>query len=432
MTRRALALGALAVCAGLAFVATFRTLPCSAAVERTQLPNGSALILRRDATLPMVAIELWFRAPSIGFRSPVIGLSRYAATAIAASSQGRSPSIGQLIKGLGGRFTISANADAVSVAASIPAQSERKVLRALTTAYFTPTLSPQSMRSALREVAIAGAQQQLDPQATLHDALFSQLFISGPAHYATVPASASALTRVSLSELKSFAARAFRSTNAILTVAGYAPENLAASVAGRAARPSMENPVDSTPAQAPSATTRTYGEDAIGLAWLGPPIRDVKAATALDFIADYLFRIDTGTVERLSRDDAADSFVSGQFVTLHDPGVMVVEMAGRQIDRLQAHVEDQLAQIKHPLSQPAFDAARTAFEYHILSDTESPLAMADNFGWYAVEGDPLYAPSDDGAKYLQAAQSLDPGYIARVAQQYLGQPTIVRLRANPK
>ncbi|MBV8117095.1 MAG: insulinase family protein, partial [Candidatus Eremiobacteraeota bacterium] len=249
MTRRALALGAFALSAGLALVCSFRILPCSAAVERTQLANGSALIVRRDASLPMVAIELWFRAPSIGFRSPVIGLSRYAATAIAASPQEHSPSISQLIKGLGGRFTIGANADAVSVAASVPAQSARQVLRALTTAYFTPALSQKSMRSALREVAIAGAQQQLDPEATLHDALFSQLFISGAAHYATVPNSASALSHVSFGELKAFAARAFRSTNAILTVAGYAPENVGISVAGHPARQAMENPVDSTPAQ---------------------------------------------------------------------------------------------------------------------------------------------------------------------------------------
>ncbi|MBV8726317.1 MAG: insulinase family protein [Candidatus Eremiobacteraeota bacterium] len=432
MTLRARTLGAFILCAGFAAVLFFTTSSGIAAVERTQLSNGSALIVRRDATVPIVAIELWFRAPSIGFRAPVVGLSRYAATTIAASPQGSAPSVSQLIKSIGGRFSISAYADAVSVAASVPADQERVVLRALTRAYFTPILSAGSMRMALREVAIAGTQQQLDPQATLHDALFSQLFTGGPAHYATVPTNANTLSRVSLAELKAFASRAFRSTNAIATVAGHATDNLAASFAGRAAHEPMDNPVDSTPARAPSTATRSYGEDAVGLAWLGPAIHDVKAATALDFISDYLFRNDTGVVARISRDDAPDSFLSGQFITLHDPGVMVVEMAGKQVDRLQAHVEDQLQQIKHPLSQRAFDDARTAFVYHIMTDTETPLAMADNFGWYAIEGDPLYAPSDDGAKYLQVAQSLDPRYVAKIAQQYLGPPTVVRLRAAQK
>ncbi len=431
MMRSARALGAIALCAGLTLALLSNVQrPCAAAVERTQLPNGSALILRRDAAVPMVAIELWYRAPSIGFHAPIVGLSRYAATAIAASAQGRSLSLSQLIKSLGGRFVINAYADAVSIAASVAANDQSRVFRALTQAYFTPQISAQGMRAALREVAVAGTQQQLDPQATLHDALFAQLFTGGPAHYAAVPVSANALTHVSPTELKSFAARAFRSTNAIVTVAGDAAGNVAPEVTGRRSGLAMENPVDSIRASGPTTTSRSYGEDAIGYAWLGPPIRDVKAATALDFIADYLFRAESGTVARMSRNDAPDSFLSGQFITLHDPGVMVVDMSGKQLDQLQAHVDDQLQQIKRPLAQHAFDQARVAFEYHILTDTESPLAMADNFGWYAVEGDPLYAPSDDGAKYLQTMQSLDPGYVARIAQQYLGTPTIVRLRAS--
>ncbi|MBV8689174.1 MAG: insulinase family protein [Candidatus Eremiobacteraeota bacterium] len=432
MTRRARVLGAFWWCAGLWLALLCTASPAHAAVERTQLPNGSALIIRRDAAVPLVAMELWFRAPSIGFHTPIIGLSRYAASAIAASPQGREPSLSTLIKNLGGRLVINAYADAVSVAVSVPADQQRRVLRAVTRAYFTPIISTQAMRTAVRDVAIAGTQQRLDPQATLHDALFSQLFSGGAAHYATVPTNANALSRVSLPELKSFATRAFRSTNAIVTVAGRAPDNLAADFSGRSSGQPMENPVDSVPAGQPTTSTRTYEEDAVGYAWLGPPIRDVKAATALDFIADYLFRADTGVVAQLGRADAADTFLSGQFITLHDPGVMMIEMAGKQIDRLQAHVEDQLQQIKRPLSQSVFDRARTAFQYHILSDTESPLATADNFGWYAVEGDPLYAPSDDGAKYLQVTQSLDPGYVARIAQQYLGSPTVVRLKAGVK
>ncbi|MBV9402767.1 MAG: insulinase family protein [Candidatus Eremiobacteraeota bacterium] len=432
MTPRARELGARTLCAGVLSALFFAPCPGNANVERTQLPNGSALIARRDSSVPMVAIELWFRAPSIGFHSPIIGLSRYAATAIAASAQGRAPSLSALLKSLGGRLAINAYADAVSIAVSVSADQERAVFRALTRAYFTPIISAPAIRTALRDVAIAGTQQQLDPQVTLHDALFSQLFTGGPAHYATTPSNANPLSRVSIAELRNFAARAFRSSNAIVTVAGQTPINFANEISGKSTGAPMENPIDSIPARQTTSTTRSFAEDAVGYAWLGPPILDEKAATALDFIADYLFRAETGTVSQLSRQDAPDTFLSGQFITLHDPGVMMIEMAGKQVDRLQAHVEDQLQEIKRPLSQSTFDRARTAFQYHILSDTESPLAIADNFGWYAAEGDPLYAPSDDAGKYMQVTQSLDPAYVARIAQQYLGQPTVVRLSASRK
>jgi len=432
MTFGARAPGAAAICAVFALIFFSSNERCAAAVQRTQLPNGSNVIVRRDLAVPVVAVELWFRTPSVGFRAPVVGLSRYAATAIAASAPRGGISLSDLIKSLGGRLVISAYADAISVAASVPAGSERRVLRALSAAYFTPLLSASAMRSALRDVAIAGAQQQLDPEANLHDALFGQLFTSGPAHYPTLPASAAALSRLSLAQLREFAQRAFRSSNAIVTAAGHAGDDLTANLIGRADERAMEGPVDSLPARAATMTTQAYGEDAIGLAWLGPSIRDTRAATALDFIADYLFRADTGTVARATGRDADESLLSGQFITLHDPGVMLVEIAGKQLDRLQAQVQEQLDRIKQPLPQRAFDEARTAFAYHILSDTETPLAMADNFGWYAVEGDALYAPSDDGAKYLQTLESLDPAFVAQVARQYLGQPTRVHFTAARK
>lgn len=433
MTHGAGAVCGAAIRAGSLLLFSFLCLSAGyAAVDRSQLPTGSTLIVRRDATVPTVAIELWFRVPSTGFGNPIVGLSRYAATAIAASKSSDGMSVSQLIKGIGGRFLISAYPDAVSIAASVPAGTERRMLRALTRAYFSPILAADATRGALRDVVVAGTQERLDPEATLHDALFAQLFTSGPAHYAALPSNGAALGRVSLAELRQFAARAFRSSNAVLTVAGDAPADLSASVtAGRVDGRAMESVLDSTRAPA-TTTTKPYAEDAVGLAWFGPPISDARAATALDFIADYLFRADTGVVARADRAEAGDALLSGQFVTLHDPGVMLVEMAGKQLDLVRAHVEEQIERIKHPLSENDFAAARRAFEYHILSDSETPLSTADNFGWYALEGDPLYAPSDDGAKYLQSVESLDPAYVARVAQQYLGTPTVVQLKAGSK
>jgi len=434
MTSRAGAGRGAASWAGLALLFWFCTFcVADAAVERTRLPVGSTVILRRDATVPTVALELWFRAPSTGFGSPTVGLARYAATAIAASSSGDGLSVSQLIKSVGGRFLISVYPDAVSIAASVPGGTEIRVLKALTTAYFSPNLNADAMRSALRDVVVTGTQELLDPEAALHDALFAHLFSSGPAHYATLPPNGSLLSHVSLVELRQFAARAFRSSNAVLTIAGDAPASVSANVAaGRVDGLAMVGPLDSTPAPGATTSTEPYAEDALGLAWLGPPISDPKAATALDFIADYLFRADTGVVTRASLVEAPDAVLTGQFVTLHDPGVMLVEIEGKQLELVRNSVQEQLERIKRPLTQSAFEAARRAFEYHVLSDAETPLAAADNFGWYAVEGDALYAPSDDGAKYLQAAESLDPAYVARIAQQYLGTPTVVQLKASRK
>jgi predicted Zn-dependent peptidase len=87
-------------------------------------------------------------------------------------------------------------------------------------------------------------------------------------------------------------------------------------------------------------------------------------------------------------------------------------------------VDDALASIRVPLAPAAFEAARRRFIYHILSDSETPAAQADTYGWYAVEGDPAYAPGEDGmaGRYLSAAEALTPAFVAATAAKYLNRP----------
>lgn len=401
-------------------------------IERAHLPVGSTLIVRRDPTVPTVAIEVWFRAPSTGFETPVPGLARYAALAIGASRSGANRSLSEQVRDLGGRFAVTAYADAISIAISVPAGTEARMLKALSRAYFTPVFSPEGMRSALRDVVVAASQKKFDPDAFLHDAVFSALFSAGPAHYSTLPATTPEISRVTEAELQSFARRAFRSSNAVIALAGNVQADIAFAVDGRVDGQAMEAPFDSTPAAAPAAAATTFAEDATGLGWIGPPIADAKAATALDFIADYLFRPETGTVARASDLDSSDVFLTGQFITLHNPGVLLVEIAGKNYPAVRDRVESAITAMHSPLAPQSFSAALSAFEYHIRADSETPLNQADNFGWYSVEGDPAYAPSDDGAKYIALIHSLDAAYVARVAAQYLVHPVVITAKGTEK
>jgi predicted Zn-dependent peptidase len=402
-------------------------------MQRTNLPYGSQLIVRRDASVPTVAVELWFRAPSIGFEEPTPGLSRYAATAIAASKIAGGQSLSDAVKSVGGRLGISAYPDTISIAASVPSGSETRIIKAMTGAFFSQVLTPEGMRSGLRDVVVAGTQKRFDVEETLRDGIFGMLFATGPFHYSTVPPNATALGHVSEDSLRAFAARVFRSSNAVLAVAGNTQADIAAAVAGaRADGQSMEAPIEAVPLSAPVSQAASYAEDAVGLGWVGPPIADAKAATALDFIADYLFRSESGTVARPLAVSSPDTFLSGQFITLHNPGVLLVEIAGKNRDDVRAQVLGAIEKMRTPLGAAQFASALSAFEYHVLADSQTPLTQADNFGWYSVEGDALYAPSDEGQRYLHTAQSLDSAYVAHVAQQYLGTPSVLLLTGPSK
>jgi predicted Zn-dependent peptidase len=172
------------------------------------------------------------------------------------------------------------------------------------------------------------------------------------------------------------------------------------------------------------------------LGWAGPPIADEIEATAFDFIADYLFYPDTGVVQKAVRDSG--SSVVGTFVTYHDPGVFLLTSTGGDQAAVRSAVDAALAAIRRPLDETTFIAARNQFVYHILSDGETPSALADTYGWYAVEGNAAYTPGEGGANgaYLAAAGALTPAFVAATAAKYLDRPgaviTIVPSAVRPK
>lgn len=404
-----------------------------AAAQTAQLPatgslqGGGIYVMRRDPLAATTAMELWFRAPSAGEGAQYPGISRLAITAIAASRPPHGTSLSELVNRFGGTLTINVYPDIVMVGVSVPSWDAPEVLRSLTSAYFSPSLSAEGMKAALRDCAVAAAQTRFDAERTLQDALFANLFSAGPARYAPTPATAADFTKIPQDAVQAFARRSFRQNNAVLSVAGAVDPNVLANVrAGNAGAP-MDAPYDSTPAAAPGSSTKSAYVAGVGFAWAGPPIADAKSATAMDFIADYLFDNQYGTVAQAIQKANADTFVNGQFITLHNPGVLLVTVSGTSSDAVRKQVTDAVAAMQQPMAEKTFASARTAFEYHLFSQTQTPLSRADNFGWYTVEGNSTYAPGSASGEYLKAVESLDPAFIAQAARTYLQHPAIVQL-----
>jgi predicted Zn-dependent peptidase len=393
------------------------------------LPHGGAYLLYRDPTVGSTAIDLWFRAPGAGYGNSQPGISRLAATAAAAAPLESGTSLVALVRSLGGRLAINVYPDIVGISTTVPASSGRRVVAAISAAYFSPSLDADALKTAQRDAAVLSIQERYSPDDLIHDKLFEQIFAGGPAHFPPLPDTVEALTKISLSDVSSFAQRAFRSANATMTLAGNAdPAWLTAVTAGRPG-PS-DAPISSPVAPDPAAATNASGMVAgTGIAWLGPPISDQRAATAMDFIADYLFRDQTGTISK-ALDPTGDAYVNGQFITLNDPGVMLVTIGGNNAAAIKARVLDAVQKLQRPLDAKSFAAARERFLFDLASDTQTPREQADNLGWYAAEGNATYAPSGDSGSYWKAAQSLDPGYVASVVKQYLSHPVVVNMQAT--
>jgi predicted Zn-dependent peptidase len=397
--------------------------------------GGGTFIVRPAAGAPVAAIELWYRAPSTGFGAkPAPALARLAAQLVAASKPIVGDSLGKTVADAGGRLAITVYSDSVSISAVVPAAAARNVVKTLTTAYFAPVVTDDGYRTARRDVAQEAQISSYDPETVVRDAVFGQLFASGPQHFPALGEPKDVL-QISFADAKAFATRAFRSQNAILVVSGAVDPSIAAAAVGGRAEDSGAGPeAAATPGLAGAAqpVTKNFAEEVGGYGWVGPGIADTREATAMDFIADYLFRSDGGSVTKVVAEKYPEAFLLGQFITLHDPGVMLVVYSAKgNTAALRPLVDAGLAQVQKPMDPAAFTHALDAFKYHLLTDLQTPTQMADNFGWYSVEGAPEYAPGADGDRgaYFQAADTLTPDFVAAVAVKYFtATPVVVTLR----
>ncbi len=421
-------LGATVAAAMFVCASAFFAAPCGATEsmqQRGPLPRGGSYVLDPNPAVGAAAIGLWFRAPGAGYDNASPGISRLAATAAAVAPLASGKSLVDLVRSLGGDLNINVYPDIVGIGVVVPSPAARRVVAAMTAAYFAPAIDVSAVKTAQRDAAVLAVQQRYSVDLALHDLLFKQIFSSGPAHYSPLPDSVAQIARIAPDSVGTFAKRAFRSANAVLTLAGNVDASSISAVTDGSGDTAMDAPYDSMLSGATSTTTASGAVGGVGMAWVGPPISDEKAATALDFVADYLFRDETGSIARAI--GARDAFVVGQFITLHNPGVMLVTIGGADQKTAKQQVLDQLAKMESPMDAQTFGAAREAFLYHIASDTQTPQERADNLGWYAVEGSGGYAPGDAAGEYERNARALDPQYVSDVVRKYLGTPVTVNL-----
>jgi predicted Zn-dependent peptidase len=398
--------------------------------ETGSLPRGGSYVFYPDTTVATAAIGLWFRAPGAGYDDATPGIANLAATAAAVVPLASGKSLYALVHTVGGELNIQVFPDIVGIGAVVPAPAARRVVAAMTAAYFAPSVDDAAVKTARANAAVLGVQQRYESDTLLHDLLFKQIFASGPARYPTLPTTVSQLTSISTSQIGAFAKRAFRAENAVLTLTGNVDLSSITAITDGHGPGAMDSPYDSRVTASPASTTASGAIDGVGLAWVGPPIADERAATALDFVADYLFREQTGVVSKDLDQAQSDALVIGQFITLHDPGVMVVTIAGSHEKQTEQNVLAALQTLEQPLDAQTFTAAREAFLYHVATDTQTPQQRADNLGWYSTEGNLEYAPGIVKGNYERAARTLDPQFVAEVVRHYLRNPVVVTLVAT--
>jgi predicted Zn-dependent peptidase len=408
----------------------------------TVLSDGLTTQVRHATASGAVALEVWIRCPANGWSSLQPGIARLTALALIGAKSGGS-SLRDAVRMQGGQLSISVFQTATEIAILAPSQAAPRLQDELMRRVFHPAIDAQALSDAKVRLAEEQAAAAQSTPEVLRDGVFAALFSGGPLRDSTF-GDTQALKAATLADVRDFAARAYAGANAAVIALGNGdPATLAMHLAANAPPPSSATTLPSSPSgsapAAPVAIASTLADvPGVALAWTGPPIADQRAATAMDFLSDYLADQHAGLFARAALAVNRDAAINGQFVTLENPGVFFVSATGPNVDpgAMGNALRSALAPVlARPLPASDFARALSAYETRLLRQMDSPQGLADNYGWYFAQGAPSYAPSATdanlGGAYFGNAASLTADYVRDVARKYLGAaPVIITLVPN--
>jgi len=402
----------------------------------TTLSDGLTTEVRHATGSGAVALEVWVRCPADGWSSTQPGIARLTALAVLAAKDGGT-SLRDAVRARGGQLGISIFQTATEFAVLSPADQAPALEDALVRAVFRPVIDGAALDDARTRLAAEQADSAQSSQSVLRDKVFAAMFSTGPLHDSTLGDS-QLLQTATLNDVRDFAARSYvASASAVVALGNGDTAALNAHLAPAAPAASTalaipDSPIATAPAQPIQVTSPNVDVPGVALAWTGPPITDERAATAMDFLSDYLADQQSGTFALAASATTAGSAIQGQFVTLERPGVFFVTASGTGVDpatmetALRGALDPVLAR---PLARDQFSRAIAAYETRLLRQMDSPQGLADNYGWYFAQDAPAYAPSATdatmGGAYFAAAASLTPDFVHDVARRYLGAAPIV-------
>lgn len=410
-----------------------------------QLQNGLTMVARKAGAAPVIALEVWIRCPSNDYDSSRPGIARLAAMALLDERSATSLSLRDATHIAGGQISVSVYYESTEIAILAPSYAAPALLDKLGATVARAYIDQTAFDSARTRLAAAQAAASEMPDQQLRDTLFAQMFASGPLHDSTY-GDPKSLRDMTLQDVTKFLGRAYVPASEIAVAVGdqapseVVPHMSAFSASGVPSQP-MPNSVVAKFAGAPFAIhSEQAAVGGVALGWVGPPISDERAATAMDFLSDYLTHPGDGTLVTTVAAVDSEADFSGQFITLRNPGVFFLTVAGTQFDpaTLPGVLRDAVqSALGHEFSKADFAQARDAYATHLLRDMQTDEGLADNYGWYFAQGALPYSPSATdlalSGDYFSRVSSLTPDYVYSIAKKYLlVNPTIVVLpRSTP-
>jgi zinc protease len=407
------------------------TAPVQISMETYKLDNGLTVVLSRDTSVPVVAVNLWYHVGS-GNEEP--GRTGFAHLFEHMLFQG-SENVGddehfRLIQEAGGTLNGSTNTDRTNYFQAVPSNFLERVLwqEADRMGFLLPAMTQEKLDNQ-RSVVQNERRQNYDnaPYGLAFETLAAALYPAGHPYSWTTIGSLDDLNAASMEDVQSFFRSYYGPNNASLAIVGdFDPEQAKRWVqryfGGIAAGP----PIDRPRPQPVRLTEekRVVLEDRVQLPRLyitWPTVAQYEAGDAdLNVLGNVLAGGRSSRLyQRLVYQDQVAQFVNanqssrplaGQF------SITVQARPGVDLSRVLAIVDEEVARLlAEPPTEREIQGARNNLEAAFIQRMQTNLGRADQLNAYATfTGDPAFIERDY-ARY----SAVTPASVHEAARRYL-------------
>jgi zinc protease len=405
-------------------------------IETYRLANGLNVILSRDASVPVVAVNLWYHVGSGDERPGRTGFAHLFEHMMFQGSQ----HVGddehfRLIQEAGGTLNGTTNTDRTNYFQAVPSNFLERVLwqEADRMGFLLPSMTQEKLDNQ-RSVVQNERRQNYDnaPYGLAFETLAAALYPAGHPYSWTTIGSLEDLNAASLDDVQDFFRQYYVPNNASLSIVGdfdpaqtkrWVERYFGGLPAGRAIERPRPAPVQL------SGERQVLLEDRVQLprlyvAW-PTPAQYQPGDAELDVLANVLA---SGRSSRLYRRLVHEEQIA-QFVTASQSsrplagqfGIVVQARPGVDLTRVLAIVDEEIARlVREPPTEREVQAARNAYEASFIQRMQTNLGRADQLNAYATfTGDAAFIERDYGrytavtpaAVWGVAARSLRPDLV---------------------
>jgi zinc protease len=403
------------------------------AVARRVLANGMTVIVREDPASEVVAISLQARGGSLFETADTAGITNLLTRVMARGTPRRNAlQLAQAVEDLGGTLEASGEVETAEIRGAALARHWEALLAEIADIALRPTLPPEEIATE-RSLMLSQIQTRADtPFPRAVDTVMADLYGRHPyaRHSLGRPESVRSLTREAL---LAHHAALYRPERLVLALSGNVtlPRVIAAAdrLFGKLAA-SHPAPPPEIPAPTPRTDPRTVAAPAaqaqVLVAFLAPSSTDADYA-AVRVLAAVLGGGQSGRLflELRERRGLAYS-VSALSSYRTGPGYLLAYLGTAPANAATA-VSGVLGEIARVRTEPVSEQEIERAKAYLLGNLAMDRRTNARHAWYLAFFEVVGAGWEWADRYARALQAVTAADVARAAQRYLREPTVVVL-----